>query len=57
MMEGFRWAKNPIVKRIDQLHPEIPITLLCGNRSWLDAAGDTIKEVRSTSYVNVQVII
>ncbi|KAG7207862.1 hypothetical protein KM043_009461 [Ampulex compressa] len=57
MMQGFGWAKNPIVKRMDKLDPEIPITLLYGSRSWVDnSAGETIKQSRLSSYVNVQVI-
>ncbi|OXU28088.1 hypothetical protein TSAR_013887 [Trichomalopsis sarcophagae] len=57
MMHGFGWAKNPIIKRIDQLDHKIPVTLLYGSRSWVDnTAGETIKRVRSSSYVNVQII-
>lgn len=57
MMQGFGWAKNPIVKRMDKLKPEVPITLLYGSRSWVDnSAGEVIKQSRSSSYVNVQVI-
>ncbi|XP_029160226.1 protein ABHD4 isoform X2 [Nylanderia fulva] len=57
MMHGFGWAKNPIVKRMDKLSNDIPITLLYGSRSWVDnSAGETIKQNRSSSYVNVQVI-
>ncbi|KAG5321818.1 ABHD4 protein, partial [Acromyrmex heyeri] len=57
MMHGFGWAKNPIVKRMDKLNDNIPITLLYGSRSWVDnSAGETIKQYRSSSYVNVQVI-
>lgn len=56
MMHGFGWAKNPIVKRIDKLRDDIPITLLYGSRSWVDnSAGELIKQYRSSSYVNVQV--
>lgn len=57
MMQGFGWAKNPIVKRMDKLSSEIPITLLYGSRSWVDnSAGEAIKQSRLSSYVNVQVI-
>lgn len=56
MMQGFGWAKNPIVRRMDKLSDGIPITLLYGSRSWVDnTAGETIKQNRSSSYVNVQV--
>jgi len=56
MMQGFGWAKNPIIKRMDKLNNDIPITLLYGSRSWVDnSIGETIKQYRSSSYVNVQV--
>jgi len=56
MMQGFGWAKNPIIKRIDKLNNDIPITLIYGSRSWVDnSVGETIKQYRSSSYVNVQV--
>lgn len=56
MMQGFGWAKNPIVKRMNKLSNDIPITLLYGSRSWVDnTTGETIKEARPSSYVNVQV--
>lgn len=55
-MHGFGWAKNPIVKRMDTLSPEIPITLIYGSRSWVDnSAGELIKGSRPKSYVNLQV--
>jgi len=57
MMSGFGWAKNPMIKRINELQPNIPITLLYGSRSWVDnTAGEAIKQTRFGSYVNVQVI-
>lgn len=57
MMQGFGWAKNPIVNRVDQLHPETPITIIKGSRSWVDnSANETIKQARSSSYVNIQVM-
>lgn len=58
MMQGFGWAKNPIVNRMDQMSEDIPITLIYGSRSWVDnSAGETIKQKRNNSYVNVQVKI
>ncbi|XP_031826857.1 pummelig isoform X2 [Nomia melanderi] len=57
MMQGFGWAKNPIVKRIDKLNSEIPITLLYGSRSWVDnSSWEILKQARSSSYINVQAI-
>lgn len=56
MMQSFGWAKNPIIKRMHNLNNDIPITLLYGSRSWVDnTTGETIKEARPSSYVNVQV--
>lgn len=55
-MNGFGWAKNPMVHRIDKLHEDVPITLMYGSRSWIDhSAGGIIKDKRMNSYVNVQV--
>ncbi|XP_008550145.1 (Lyso)-N-acylphosphatidylethanolamine lipase isoform X2 [Microplitis demolitor] len=57
MMEGFGWAKNPMINRIDQIDDEVPITMIYGSRSWVDnSAGETIKQKRANSYVNIQVI-
>lgn len=56
MMHGFGWAKYPITKRLHNLNDNIPITMLYGSRSWVDnITGDTIKNERTKSYVNVQV--
>lgn len=56
MMQGFGWAKNPMVRRIDRMSEDIPITLIYGSRSWVDnSAGDTFVKKRINSYVNVQV--
>ncbi|XP_076618930.1 pummelig isoform X1 [Colletes latitarsis] len=57
MMQGFGWAKNPIVRRMDKLSSEIPITLLYGSRSWVDnSSWETLKQAKSSSYINVQAI-
>lgn len=56
MMQHFGWAKNPIVRRMDKLSPDIPITLLYGSRSWVDnSSWETLKQARTLSYINVQV--
>ncbi|KAJ9576041.1 hypothetical protein L9F63_007141, partial [Diploptera punctata] len=57
MMTGFGWAKRPMCNRIDSLNKEIPVTLLYGSRSWVDnLSGEVIKQKRTESYVNIQVI-
>lgn len=56
MMDGYAWAKNPMVHRIDKLREDVPITLMYGSRSWIDhSASPIIREKRMKSYVNVQV--
>lgn len=57
MMSGFGWAKNPMVRRIEQLRSDTPVTLLYGSRSWVDnRAGHVIKEKRpKESYTDVKV--
>ncbi|XP_026762946.1 1-acylglycerol-3-phosphate O-acyltransferase ABHD5 isoform X2 [Galleria mellonella] len=57
LMHGFGWAKNPMVKRLDKLDPELPITVLYGSRSWVDnTTGQLLCEHRQTSKTYVQVI-
>lgn len=57
MMHGFGWAKNPVIKRVDRLDDEIPITMLYGSRSWMESSpGEFIKQSRTSSFVNLQVI-
>ncbi|CAH0550800.1 unnamed protein product [Brassicogethes aeneus] len=57
MMSGFGWAKNPMVKRIDKLEINVPITLIYGSRSWIDhSAANIIRDKRINSYFKSQVI-
>ncbi|XP_060533182.1 (Lyso)-N-acylphosphatidylethanolamine lipase-like [Cylas formicarius] len=57
MMSSFGWAKNPMVRRINKLPIQIPVTLLYGSRSWLDhSATDIIKYKRSGSYFRLQIV-
>jgi hypothetical protein len=42
--------------RISTLHKDVPLTLIYGSRSWVDhSPSDTIKQIRSESYVDIQV--
>ncbi|XP_072396698.1 (Lyso)-N-acylphosphatidylethanolamine lipase-like isoform X1 [Diabrotica undecimpunctata] len=57
MMADFGWAKNPMVRRIDKLRQDLPITLLYGSRSWVDhSAGEILKEKRVNSVFKLQVV-
>lgn len=57
MMDGFGWAKNPMIKRVQDVRDNIPITLLYGSRSWVDsAAGDLIQKMRPNSFVDSYII-
>jgi len=57
LMQGFGWAKYPMVGRLEALRRETDITLIHGSRSWLDRdPGFRIKYSRPESFVDVQVI-
>ncbi|CAH1105239.1 unnamed protein product [Psylliodes chrysocephalus] len=57
MMSDFGWAKNPMVRRIDRLREDVPITLLYGSRSWIDhSASDIIKDKRMNSFIKIHVV-
>ncbi|ODN02387.1 Abhydrolase domain-containing protein 4 [Orchesella cincta] len=58
MMSTFGWAKNPLVHRLSQLDPEIPMTLMYGSRSWVDHyPGEKIQATRPSSYVSYHVVV
>ncbi|GAA6217504.1 1-acylglycerol-3-phosphate O-acyltransferase ABHD5 isoform X2 [Lates japonicus] len=53
----YGWAKRPMLQRMDQLQPEIPITIIYGSRSSIDSnSGSTIKEMRPHSHVEITTI-
>ncbi|KAK3927278.1 (Lyso)-N-acylphosphatidylethanolamine lipase [Frankliniella fusca] len=56
MMQGFGWAKNPMINRIHELRSDVPVTAIYGSRSWIDSQSANIKERRPDSFVNVQII-
>lgn len=50
----YGWAKRPMLHRIDQLQPEIPITIIYGSRSSVDSnSGSTIRALRPYSHVEI----
>ncbi|KAJ8717102.1 hypothetical protein PYW08_005501 [Mythimna loreyi] len=57
LMTGFGWAKNPMVRRVDEIDPALPITVLYGSRSWVDnSTGQVLVEHRGPANTFVQVI-
>ncbi len=36
-MSGFAWAKEPMVERLKDLEPDIPLTAIYGGDSWVSA--------------------
>lgn len=50
---SYKWAGYPMIKRIEHIHPNVPITVLLGSNSNLPIVSySVIKPLRTTSYVN-----
>ncbi|XP_049439155.1 1-acylglycerol-3-phosphate O-acyltransferase ABHD5 [Epinephelus fuscoguttatus] len=50
----YGWAMRPMLQRMDQLQPKIPITIIYGSRSSIDSnSGSTIKQMRPHSHVEI----
>lgn len=57
MMEGFGWAKNPMINRLHDVRKDIPMTFIYGSRSWLDSgSGKQIQAVRADSSVSMRIV-
>ncbi|EFO14946.2 hydrolase [Loa loa] len=57
MSFSFGWAKRPMLKRIIELPPEVPITFIYGSKSWIDSSSAVeVQNERRNAYVDVQVI-
>ncbi|KAJ6643804.1 (Lyso)-N-acylphosphatidylethanolamine lipase, partial [Pseudolycoriella hygida] len=55
MMSGFGWARHPMLRRMQNVRHDMPITLLYGSRSWIDKSSwELLKAARKPNYVNVQ---
>lgn len=54
--EMFIFAKQPMVTRLDQLHPAIPITDIYGAKSWVPCSSDLVREKRPSSTLYTKVI-
>ncbi|XP_068179379.1 1-acylglycerol-3-phosphate O-acyltransferase ABHD5 [Antennarius striatus] len=54
MTVPYGWAKRPMLERMDQLQPDIPITIVYGSRSSVDSnSGSSIKKLRPNSHVEI----
>jgi hypothetical protein len=49
------YARNPMIKQINNLDPNIPMWFIYGNDTWVDKIGDLAKEVRVDGNVSVKV--
>jgi len=49
------WAKHPMIRRVNDLPLDIPISMLYGSRSWIDSSvGWQVKFQRNDAYVDIQ---
>ncbi|XP_059497695.1 (Lyso)-N-acylphosphatidylethanolamine lipase-like isoform X2 [Stegostoma tigrinum] len=57
LSESFGWAKRPMLGRIHLIPKDVPITLIYGSRSWIEASsGEQVKSLRPHSYVRTMAI-
>lgn len=54
----YGWAKRPMLQRIGDLHPDIPVSVIFGARSCIDGnSGTSIQSLRPKSYVKTIVSV
>ena len=52
------WAKHPMIRRVNDLQLDIPVSMLYGSRSWIDSSvGWQVKFQRDDAYVDIQVSV
>ncbi|XP_064201974.1 (Lyso)-N-acylphosphatidylethanolamine lipase-like isoform X2 [Anguilla rostrata] len=57
MSEALTWAKRPMLGRVGQLPPRLPLSLLYGGRSWIDSStGKRVELLRPQGHTHIQVI-
>ncbi|XP_071762559.1 (Lyso)-N-acylphosphatidylethanolamine lipase [Centroberyx gerrardi] len=57
MSESLGWAKRPMLQRVHQLPPSMPLTMLYGARSWVDSSsGDSVTHIRSQTHTRVLLV-
>lgn len=48
MMNFFGWAKHPMCNRLHELKPDIPLTMMYGDNTWLkQLSEEKVKELRA----------
>jgi len=58
MMDYFGWAKNPMYNRIQGLKSNLPLTMIYGEKTWLQhMPEDELKVLLPDNTVNVHVIL
>lgn len=54
MAESLGWAKRPMLQRVHQLPPSMPLTMLYGARSWVDSSsGQSVVQIRNQALTKV----
>ncbi|KAM6920466.1 (Lyso)-N-acylphosphatidylethanolamine lipase isoform 1-T1 [Lycodopsis pacificus] len=57
MAESLGWAKRPMLQRVHQLPPSMPLTMLYGARSWVESSsGDSVVQIRNQTLTRVILI-
>ncbi|XP_076018265.1 (Lyso)-N-acylphosphatidylethanolamine lipase isoform X2 [Genypterus blacodes] len=57
LSESLGWAKRPMLHRVHQLPPSMPLTMLYGARSWVDSSsGDSVINIRGPTNTRVLLI-
>ncbi|XP_077955024.1 (Lyso)-N-acylphosphatidylethanolamine lipase [Gasterosteus aculeatus] len=57
MAESLGWAKRPMLQRVHQLPPSMPLTMLYGARSWVDSSsGQSVVQIRNQALTKVILI-
>ncbi|XP_029309723.1 (Lyso)-N-acylphosphatidylethanolamine lipase isoform X2 [Cottoperca gobio] len=57
MTESLGWAKRPMLERVHQLPPSMPLTMLYGARSWVDSSsGERVVQIRDQANTKLLLI-
>ncbi|XP_038076232.1 (Lyso)-N-acylphosphatidylethanolamine lipase-like [Patiria miniata] len=51
------WAVNPMIQRAEQLSSDVPVTMIYGDKSWMDSnSGNDLKFRRKGAYVKIHIL-